>query len=44
MKYYNNEKEITSEKAHALVDKSGLIVSDEELKFRKEKSKKGVKK
>ena len=37
MRYYNNEKEITSEDAHALRDKSGLIVSDKALSFKKKK-------
>ena len=41
MKYYNNEKEITSEEAHALKDKSLLVVSEKEIKFKKVK---GVKK
>ena len=29
--YYNNGKEITSEEAHALRDKSQLVVSDKTL-------------
>lgn len=33
--YYNNEKEITRDEAHALTDKSGLMVSEKELKFDK---------
>ena len=37
MKYYNNEKEITMEEAHELKDKSGLIVADNPLTFKKEK-------
>ena len=35
--YYNNGKKITSDEAHALTDKSGLIVADKEQKFKKEK-------
>ena len=35
MKYYNNEEEITSDEAHELKDKSGLIVADKERKFKK---------
>lgn len=35
MKYYNNEKEISSDEAHALKDKTGLVVSDGEVKFKK---------
>lgn len=34
--YYDDKKKITSEEAHALKDKSQLIVSDKELKFEKE--------
>ena len=37
MKYYNNEKEITMEEAHALRDKSGLLVADNPQTFKKEK-------
>lgn len=45
MKYYLDEKEITCEEAHALVDKTGLIVSDDALTFKKEvKKTKNVKK
>jgi len=40
MKYYNKKKEITMEEAHDLKDKSGLIVSDNPIKFKKEKKKK----
>ena len=35
MKFYINEKEITSEEAHALKDKSGLIISEKAIKFKK---------
>jgi len=42
MKYYFNEKEITKDEAHALKDKSGLIVSELTINFRKKE--KGVKK
>ena len=38
--YYNDGKKITSEEAHALKDKSGLIVSDNPIKFKEEKKKK----
>ena len=34
--YYNKGKEITKEEAHALVDKSGLVVADREVDFTKE--------
>ncbi len=34
--YYNNEKKITREEAHALKDKSGLVVADVEQTFEKE--------
>jgi len=34
--YYNDGKKITMEEAHALKDKSKLIVSDKEIKFKKE--------
>ena len=34
--YYNKGKEITSEEAHALKDKSGLVVADREVDFTKE--------
>ena len=34
--YYNKGKEITKEEAHALVDKSGLVVADREIDFSKE--------
>lgn len=48
MKYYLNEIEITKQEAHDLSDKTGLIVSDNTLKFEKpkeiEKPKKGGKK
>jgi hypothetical protein len=44
MYYYINEKEITSEEAHALRDKTGLIVSDVAITFKKEKKEKKVKK
>ena len=40
MKYYNNEIEVTEEEAHALADKSNLIVSDGELTFEKKGGKK----
>jgi hypothetical protein len=39
MKYYNNKKEITMKEAHELKDKSGLVVSDKEIKFKKQKEK-----
>ena len=32
-KYYNKGKEITKEQAHALKDKSGLVVADREVDF-----------
>lgn len=35
-KYYNRGIEITSEEAHALKDKSGLVVADREVDFSKE--------
>ena len=42
--YYDGTKKITSEEAHALKDKSGLIVADKEIKFeKKEKKKNGSK-
>ena len=31
--YYNKGKLITSEEAHALTDKSGLVVADREVNF-----------
>ncbi len=31
--YYNKGKAITSEQAHALKDKSGLVVADREVNF-----------
>jgi len=34
--YYNKGKLITSEEAHALVDKSGLVVADRTVDFAKE--------
>ena len=34
--FYNKGKEITIEEAHALVDKSGLVVADREVDFTKE--------
>ena len=34
--YYNKGKAITSEEAHALTDKSGLVVADREVDFTKE--------
>ena len=34
--YYNKGKEITSEEAHALKDKSGLVVADREVDFETE--------
>ena len=34
--YYNNGVSITSEEAHALVDKSGIVVADREIDFTKE--------
>ena len=34
--YYNKGKEITCEEAHALVDKSGLVVADRVVDFDKE--------
>ena len=34
--YYNKGVEITCEEAHALVDKSGLVVADREVDFTKE--------
>jgi len=34
--YYNKGKEITSEEAHALKDKSGLVVADRVVDFTKE--------
>ena len=34
--YYNKGKEITKEEAHALVDKSGIVVADREVDFTKE--------
>ena len=34
--YYNKGKAITKEEAHALVDKSGLVVADREVDFDKE--------
>lgn len=38
--YYNGEKKITREEAHALKDKSLLIVSDNPLTFKKDKKEK----
>ncbi len=38
--FYNKEKEITSEEAHALEDKSGLMTSDKEIKFKEKKGEK----
>ncbi len=40
MKYYNNQKEITQEEAHALKDKSKLCSSDKKIKFEKKEKKK----
>ncbi len=37
---YNNGKEITSEEAHTLEDKSGLSSSDKPIKTKKEVKKK----
>lgn len=34
--YYNKGKAITSEEAHALKDKSGLVVANREVDFSKE--------
>ena len=34
--YYNKGKEITKEEAHALKDKSGLVVADRVVDFTKE--------
>ena len=34
--YYNKGKQITREEAHALKDKSGLVVSDRQVDFSKE--------
>lgn len=34
--YYNRGKKITKEEAHALQDKSGLVVADREVDFSKE--------
>ena len=34
--YYSMGKEITTEEAHALKDKSGLVVADREVDFTKE--------
>ena len=34
--YYNKGKVITKEEAHALVDKSGIVVADREVDFTKE--------
>jgi len=34
--YYNKGKLITREEAHALKDKSGLVVSDRQVDFSKE--------
>ena len=34
--YYNKGKEITKEEAHALVDKSGIVVADRVVDFTKE--------
>ena len=34
--YYNKGVEITIEEAHALKDKSGLVVADREVDFEKE--------
>ena len=34
--FYNKGVEITCEEAHALVDKSGLVVADREVDFTKE--------
>ena len=35
-KYYNKGKEITKEEAHALKDKSGIVVADRVVDFVKE--------
>ena len=37
MKYYNKGKEITSEEAHALKDKSNLLVAEKKQTFKKVK-------
>ena len=34
--FYNKGKVITIEEAHALVDKSGIVVADREVDFTKE--------
>lgn len=34
--YYNKGKQITREEAHALTDKSGLVVADRPVDFTKE--------
>ena len=34
--YYNKGKQITREEAHALTDKSGLVVADRQVDFSKE--------
>jgi len=34
--YYNKGKQITREEAHALKDKSGLVVADRQVDFSKE--------
>ncbi len=44
MKYYNNKKEISKKEAHELRDRSNLIVSDKEIKFKKDKPDKGANK
>ncbi len=38
--FYNNGKEITSEEAHELEDKTGIMTSDKEIKFKSEKKEK----
>ena len=39
--FYNNGKEITSEEAHALEDKSKIMTSDNPIKFKEKKNKDG---
>lgn len=34
--YYNKGKEITCKEAHALTDKSGIVVADRQVDFDKE--------
>lgn len=41
--YYNNGEEITREEAHALTDKSGLVVADSKVDFNSELMFKGTK-